>query len=52
MKFVNYLKDITGVTIYPLISLFIFVVFFLGVTWYVYKTPKDILQKKGHIPLD
>lgn len=52
MKFVNYLKSITGVSIYPLISLFIFVLFFIGVSWYVYRTPKKDMQAKGHIPLD
>lgn len=52
MKFVNYLKEITGVSIYPLISLFIFVAFFIGVAWYVYKTPKSKMNAKANIPLE
>lgn len=52
MKFINYLKDITGVSIYPLISLFIFVIFFIGVAWYVYSADKRTLQDKSRLPLD
>ncbi len=52
MKFINYLKSISGVSVYPMISLFIFVIFFIGVGWYVYKTPRKEMQAKGHIPLD
>lgn len=52
MKFSHYLKSITDVSIYPMISLFIFTLFFIGVTWYVYKTPKKTMQSKGRIPLN
>lgn len=52
MKFVNYLQDITGVSIYPLISLLLFFVFFLGVTWFVFKTPKKQMQQISQIPLE
>jgi len=52
MKFINYLQDITGISIYPLVSLVLFVTFFLGVLLFVYKTPKKELQAQGHIPLE
>ena len=43
MKFKNYLESITGIGIYPLISLMIFVVFFGLVTFYVIKGNKNVL---------
>ena len=52
MKFINYLKDITGISIYPLISLMLFFLFFVAVAWFVYRTPKSEMQQKGHIPLE
>ncbi len=52
MKFVNYLKHITGIELYPLISMILFAAFFLVVGWYVYKTPKKAMQGKAHLPLD
>jgi hypothetical protein len=36
MKFINYLQSISGVGIFPLISLLLFFVFFAAVTWYVF----------------
>jgi cytochrome c oxidase cbb3-type subunit III len=52
MKFINYLKDITGVSIFPLIGLVIFVAFFIGVTFYVYGADKKSWQEKGKLPLE
>jgi hypothetical protein len=52
MKFINYLESITGIGIYPLVSLIIFVVFFLGVTLYVWKADKTYFKKLKNIPLD
>lgn len=52
MKFVNYLKDITGIEIFPLVSLVLFVTFFVAVGWYVYKTPKKAMQGNALLPLD
>ncbi len=52
MKFVNYLKNITGVEFYPLISMVIFIAFFLAVSIYVYRTPKKVMQQKARQPLD
>jgi cbb3-type cytochrome oxidase subunit 3 len=52
MKFVNYLQHITGIEIYPLVSMALFIAFFVAVAWYVYKTPKKAMQGRAHIPLD
>jgi cbb3-type cytochrome oxidase subunit 3 len=52
MKFVHYLKDITGIEIFPLVSLVLFVAFFMAVGWYVYKTPKKAMQGRAKLPLE
>jgi hypothetical protein len=52
MKFINYLEGISGVSIYPLISLLLFFSFFVFVSLYVFKTPKQQMQEKGNIPLE
>ncbi len=52
MKFINYLSDIVNVEIYPLISLMIFVLFFVGLIIYVIKSDKNYIQKMSDMPLD
>jgi hypothetical protein len=52
MKFINYLQDITGVSIYPLASLLLFFTFFVGATWFVFRTPKKQMEQLGNIPLE
>ena len=52
MKFTNYLKQIQDVSIYPLISLILFVAVFSIVTIYVFTTDKKKLQDKAGIPLN
>lgn len=52
MKFINYLKTISGVEIFPLISLAIFFTFFVVLTiWALRVNKNDILEMKN-IPLD
>ncbi|MBK9272559.1 MAG: cbb3-type cytochrome c oxidase subunit 3 [Saprospiraceae bacterium] len=51
MKFKNYLTAIEDVSIYPLISLVLFVGFFCGVVFYVYKMKKSLADDYGQIPL-
>ncbi len=50
MKFKNYLETITGVGIYPLISLAIFFVFFTAMTWWVLKADKSYINLMKNIP--
>ena len=52
MNFIHYLSDIDGVTIYPIISLFIFFVFFVGLFYWVYKMDKKSIDEIKNIPLD
>jgi cytochrome c oxidase cbb3-type subunit 3 len=52
MKFIKYLESITGVGIYPLISLMIFFIFFTALIIYVFRADKQQLIELKNIPLD
>ncbi|MDP3558443.1 MAG: CcoQ/FixQ family Cbb3-type cytochrome c oxidase assembly chaperone [Bacteroidota bacterium] len=52
MKFINYLESISGIGIYPLISLIVFVGFFALVTLYVIKGNKNHFEKLRNLPLN
>lgn len=52
MKFINYLESITGISIFPLISLILFSVFFLLVTIYVITADKRKMDANSNIPLE
>jgi len=52
MKFINYLESIADVSIYPMISLFLFFVFFSLLIIYVAKTDKKHIDELSNIPLD
>lgn len=52
MKFIHYLKGISGVSIYPMTGLLLFVIFFTGVTWYVFGSDKQKMERNGKIPLE
>lgn len=52
MKFINYLKSIGGIEIYPLISLLLFFVFFFVLVLYVLKASKSHIQEMKNIPFD
>ena len=51
MKFINYLSTIAGVSIYPLISLLMFVLFFTAVGIWVFKVSKEHIREMEQIPL-
>jgi cbb3-type cytochrome oxidase subunit 3 len=52
MKFINYLDTIAGVSIYPLVSLIMFFVFFAAVAFYVIKADKKYIDRAKNIPLE
>ena len=53
LKFVkSHLETITGIEIYPLISLVIFFTFFVLLFWWVFTAKKDYINKVSRIPLD
>lgn len=52
MKFINYIEKISGIDIYGLTSLVIFVGFFVVMLVWVMRSDKKELDKINHIPLD
>jgi cytochrome c oxidase cbb3-type subunit IV len=52
MSFTYYLSDIDGVSIYPIISLIIFFIFFIGLFVWVSKLDKASIDEISNIPLD
>jgi cytochrome c oxidase cbb3-type subunit IV len=52
-KFIKqYAETIKGIDVYPIISMFIFVLFFIGVLWYVRKMDKAQIDEIKNLPLD
>ncbi len=53
LKFVkHYMEDITGIEVYPMISLIIFFVFFVILFWWVITAKKDYIKTVSHLPFD
>ena len=48
----NVLESISGVEIFPIISLLIFVVFFTSVLVWVFKLDKKTVNKMKNLPLE
>lgn len=52
-KFIKqYAETIKGIDIYPIISLFIFLLFFIAVLWYVKKMDKSRVEELSNLPFD
>ncbi len=52
MKFRNYLDTIADIGLYPLISLLLFVAFFVGLLWYVLSMSKKDIKSISNLPLE
>ena len=52
MKFKNYLEQINGVEIYPMISLVLFGAIFIAVVAYAFTADKKAMNDKANIPLN
>ena len=52
MKFSNYLTSIENVSIYPVITLILFVVVFVGAIFWIFTRDKEYISKLENIPLD
>lgn len=52
MSFSIYLTKIAGVSIYPVVSLALFVTFFISVTIWVYRISKHEIERMEQIPFD
>ena len=48
----NHMATIDGIEIFPIISLIIFVAFFIGLAWYVFKMKKEHVKEMSNIPLE
>jgi cytochrome c oxidase cbb3-type subunit IV len=53
LKYVkNHMESITGIEIYPMISLLIFFIFFVILFWWVFTAKKEYIETVSNIPLD
>ncbi|MEC3908313.1 CcoQ/FixQ family Cbb3-type cytochrome c oxidase assembly chaperone [Tamlana sp. 2201CG12-4] len=48
----NHMETISGIEIYPIISLLIFFIFFVALFWWVFTAKKDYIKTVSNIPLD
>ncbi|MEQ8687092.1 MAG: cbb3-type cytochrome c oxidase subunit 3 [Imperialibacter sp.] len=46
------LRSITGIEIWPLVSLAIFFAFFVGLLLWVWLADKDYIDEMSHLPMD
>jgi cbb3-type cytochrome oxidase subunit 3 len=53
LKFVkNHMESISGIEIYPIISLLIFFIFFVILFWWVFTAKKEYIKNVSNLPLD
>lgn len=53
LKFVkNHMESITGIEVYPMLSLIIFFTFFVALFWWVFTAKKEYINNVSQIPLD
>lgn len=53
LKFIKgHMETITGIEVYPIISLLIFFLFFVLLFWWVFTAKKDYIQNMEQIPLE
>ena len=53
LKYIKgHMESITGIEIYPLISLAIFFIFFIVLFWWVITAKKEYITAVSNIPLD
>jgi len=53
LKFIKgNLESIDGVSIYPIISLLIFFIFFVALFWWVFTAKKEHIKEVSNIPLE
>ena len=48
----NYMETISGIEIYPIISLLIFFTFFVILFWWVFTAKKEHINEVSQIPLE
>jgi|GEM_PF-6999080 len=48
----QFLEHVTGLSIYPLISFFIFIVLFLAASYYAFFVRKEVIEQMSNLPLE
>jgi cytochrome c oxidase cbb3-type subunit 3 len=51
MKFIHYLETIAGVSIYPLVSMLLFMGVFGVAMWQVFRQSRTSIQEQKNLPL-
>jgi hypothetical protein len=51
MKFIHYLENISGVSVYPLVSMLLFLSVFAISIWQVLRQSKESINEQKNIPL-
>jgi cytochrome c oxidase cbb3-type subunit 3 len=52
MKFINYLESISGISVFPMISLLVFFAFFMLLFVRVYYLNKNTISEISNLPLE
>jgi cytochrome c oxidase cbb3-type subunit 3 len=52
MKFINYLTSISGIEVFPLVSLLIFFSFFVVLLFYVFRSDKQEMLRMKSLPFE
>lgn len=53
LKFVkNYMDSIEGIEIFPIISLLIFFIFFVGLFYWVFTAKKEYIESVSNLPFE
>lgn len=53
LKYIKgHMTSIDGIEIYPIISLLIFFIFFIGLIWYIIRADKKTINELKQMPLD
>jgi cytochrome oxidase assembly protein ShyY1 len=51
MKFIHYLENISGVSVYPLVSMLLFLTVFTLAIWQVVRQSKESINEQKNLPL-
>jgi hypothetical protein len=52
MKFINYLKDIHNVQVYPMFTLILFIIIFILATILVFSKSRETITEIKNLPLE
>ena len=51
-RMLKFLADVQGASWYPITSLFVFLIFFVGVTWYALRLRRSDVEGWSALPLE